>query len=265
MDVGAPDAVVEQAGEEHMGMTNAADTSTPPPRSRAPMVVSIIAGIVVFALLLAAGVIVSRNATTEWVARSSALVLPAKPVDPDQLPGYYETLSRGQIVTTLAELVRLGEFQIEVADRFDLSDAQRESVDVTVNVVTDTAVLQIVGTSEDPLLAVAMVDGVVEASTAYIGDLVLPYALVPVSTGINNLTETGMSASMVLGVFALVALVAGLVVQQATLHLARLVTQRSRSGAKRPEATAENGHAGAGSAGTSDVPSAAKAPGTATP
>lgn len=246
-------------------MTNTADTATPPQRSHGPRTASIIAGVIVFALLLAAGVIVSTNTTTEWVARSSALVLPAKPVDPDQLPGYYETLSRGQIVTTLAELARLGEFQAEVADRFDLSDAQREFVDVTVNVVTDTAMLQVVGTSEDPQLAVVMVDGVVDASTAYIGDLTLPYALVPVSTGENNLTETGLSASMVLGVFVLVALVAGLLVQQATLHLARLVNQRSRSGANRPGTTADSGGTSAGSARPIEVPSAAKTPGTAGP
>lgn len=246
-------------------MTNTADTATPSPHSRGPMVASIIAGVIVFALLLAAGVIVSANATTEWVARSSALVLPAKPVDPDQLPGYYETLSRGQIVTTLAELARLGEFQDEVADQYGLSEGQREFVDVEVNVVADTAMLQVVGTSDDPQLAIVMVDGVVEVSTAYIGDLVLPYALVPVSTGANNLTETGLSSSMVLGVFAIVALVAGLLVQQATLHLARLVKQRSRSGANRPGATAGNGDASAESAGAIDIPSAAKAQGTATP
>jgi hypothetical protein len=138
-------------------------------------------------------------------------------------------------------------------------------VDVTVNVVTDTAMLQVVGTSEDPQLAVVMVDGVVDASTAYIGDLTLPYALVPVSTGENNLTETGMSALILFGVFALVALVAGLVVQQATLHLTRLITKRSGSAANRPGTTADSGDTSAGSARPIEVPSAAKTPGTAKP
>jgi capsular polysaccharide biosynthesis protein len=256
---------VEQAGEEHLGMTNTPHTSTSPSRPITPVVASIIAGIVVFTLLLVAGIVVSQSATIEWVARSNALVLPSKPVDSDQLPGYYETLSRGQIVTTLAELVRLGEFQAEVADRFGLSDAQRDFVDVTVNVVADTAMLQVVATSEDPQLAVAMVDGVVEASTAYIGDLVLPYALVPVSTGSNNLTETGMPASVVFGVFALVALVAGLLVQQATLHLIRLAMKRSSDSAGQSGAKGRNGDPSAGSTTVTDAPSSAKAPGTATP
>jgi hypothetical protein len=240
-------------------MTDTAHTSTP--RSKAPLVVSIIAGAVVFALLLAAGVIVSRNTTTEWVARSSALVLPAKPVDPDQLPGYYETLSRGQIVSTLAELVRIGEFQAEVADRFALSDAQRDFVDVAVNVVANTAMLQVVATSEDPELAVVMVDGVIEASTAYIGDLALPYTLVPVSAGVSNLTEAGLTESMVLGVFVLVALIAGLLVQQATFHLTRLATKRSDSGANPPGAATGDGNTPGGTARASEVSTAAETQG----
>ena len=222
MDDGATDSVVEQAGQEYMGMTNDLNKLVRQPRSKTPMVVSIIAGTVVFLLLLGVGYLVSRNATSGWVARASALVLPSKLADPEQLPGYYETLSRGQIVTTLAELVRLGEFQAEVADRLGLSDAQREFVSISVHVVTGTAMLQVVASSEDPKLAVAMVDGVVDVSTVYIGDLLLPYSLVPVSGGSNNLVESGQSPSTMFGIFAVVALVAGLAVQQATLHLMRV-------------------------------------------
>lgn len=210
-------------------MTDTTEGRTPRPRVSRPMVVSIVAGIIVFAILAAVGVALSQNSTTQWVARSSALVLPSKPVSSEQLPGYYETLSRGQMVTTLAELARLGEFQTEVADDLGLSDAQRDIVEVTVNVVANTAMLQVVATSEDPNLAVAMVDGVVGAATTYIGDLVLPYSLVPVSAGVNNLTETGLSTALVVGVFLLVALVAGIAVQQAILQLTKWSEHRRSS------------------------------------
>ena len=217
-------------------MTSSTNGRSPQRSSSGAMVVSVVAGVIVFALLIGAGIAIAQQATTQWIARSSALVLPSKPVSPDQLPGYYETLSRGQIVTTLAELVRLGEFQTEVADQLSLSEAQRKIVDLDVNVVADTAMLQVIATSEDPNLAVAMVDGVVEASTTYIGDLVLPYALVPVSKGSSNLTESGMSTAMVIGIFSLVALVAGLAVQQGVLHLARL-NDRRRTGRRTPSHT----------------------------
>lgn len=202
-------------------MTKTNDTRPPKAGPSRPMIVSIVAGVIVFVILAAAGVAMSQSTSTEWVARSSALVLPSKPVSSEQLPGYYETLSRGQMVTTLAELVRLGEFQTETADQLGLANSQREFVNVTVNVVANTAMLQVVATSEDPNLAVAMVDGVVTAATSYIGDLVLPYSLVPVSTGENNLTETGLSSAMVIGVFLLVALVAGIAVQQAIFQLTK--------------------------------------------
>lgn len=207
-------------------MTNNTESRPPHRRPTGATVASVIAGIVVFALLLAAGVAVAQRTTTQWIARSSALVLPSQPVSPEQLPGYYETLSRGQIVATLAELVRLGEFQAEVADRFELSESQREFVQLEVNVVADTAMLRVVATSEDPNLAIAMVDGVVEEATTYIGDLVLPYALVPVSSGASNLTESGLGTPIVIGIFGLVALVAGVAVQQAVFHLARLNERR---------------------------------------
>lgn len=214
-------------------MSNALDRQSPTPRPTRSTVVSVIAGVVVFAILAGAGIVLSQNASTEWVARSSALVLPSKPVSAEQLPGYYETLSRGQMVTTLAELVRLGEFQTDVADQLGLTDSQREIVGVSVNVVANTAMLQVVATSEDPNLAIAMVDGVVEAATQYIGDLVLPYSLVPVSAGVNNLSETGLSTVMVVGVFLLVALVAGIFVQQAVYQLMKWSRHRSSHGGNR--------------------------------
>jgi len=223
-------------------MTNTTDGRSPKRNSSGPMVVSVVAGVIVFALLIGAGVVIAQQATTQWIARSSALVLPSKPVSPEQLPGYYETLSRGQIVTTLAELVRLGEFQTEVADQLGLSESQRAIVELDVNVVADTAMLRVIATSEDPNLAVAMVDGVVEAATTYVGDLVLPYALVPVSKGSSNLTESGMSTVMVLGIFSLVALVAGLAVQQGVLHLARLGGRRSAGRGTQPLADSADPH-----------------------
>lgn len=204
-----------------------------PRQDRLPLVVSIGAGIVVFALLMAAGFAFSRSVTPEWTARANVLVLPGQPVNPDQVPAYYETLSRGQMVRTLAELVRLGEFQTETGDRYDLTEAQRESVELSVIVVADTAMLQVFATSGDANLAVAMVDGVVDLSTQYVADLSLPYALVPVGEARNNVSEFGLSQSLVLVVFGLVALSLGVAYQQAIYRLAwfakRRQTRRLRS------------------------------------
>lgn len=239
-------------------MTKVAIDLTPQQRESRPMVVSIVAGIVVFLLLGSVGLVFSLNVATQWAARSSVLVLPSKPVNPDQVPAYYETLSRGQMVSTLAELVRLGEFQTEVADQFGFSESQRASVELTVNVVADTAMLQVVATSEDPRLAATMVDGVVEASTGYIGDLVLPYALVPVSKGADNLTEFGLSAPLVFAVFFLVAMIFGLAVQQATFRLTKLAEQRRL---RRAEDAGEGGNSVVGGTAEDDTRSGSTAPG----
>jgi hypothetical protein len=73
-----------------------------------------------------------------------------------------------------------------------------------------------------------MADGVVEASTLYVGDLDLPYALVPVGKAANNVNEFGPSAAIVITVFTLVALAIALAYQQAIFRLARLVRRWRR-------------------------------------
>jgi hypothetical protein len=184
------------------------------------------AGIVVFVLLMTAGYVYSSRLDPQWTARANVLVLPAQPVDPDHVPAYYETLSRGQMVQTLAELVRLGEFQADAGDRYGLTDEQREAVDVEVIVVADTAMVQVMATAADPNLAVAMVDGVVDLSTKYVADLSLPYALVPVGEADNNVTEESISRGLVVVVFLLVAIGLGIAYQQAIYRLAWLAKRR---------------------------------------
>ncbi len=216
-------------------MTNEGSAPTKQQRDRLALLVSIGSGIVVFALLMAAGFAYSGRLSSQWTARANVLVLPGQPVNPDHVPAYYETLSRGQMVRTLAELVRLGEFQTETADRYGLTEAQRESVDMSVIVVADTAMVQVVATSTDPNLAVAMVDGVVDLSTVYVADLSLPYALVPVGEGANNVSEFGPSQALVIVVFALVALGLGIAYQQAIYRLAWLAKRREARRLRRPE------------------------------
>jgi hypothetical protein len=207
-------------------MTNRTTNQSQQRRDPLPLFASIGAGLAAFSLLMAAGFAYSRSVVPEWSARANVLVLPGQPVNPDQVPAYYETLSRGQMVHTLAELSRLGEFQTETADRYGFTEAQREAVELTVIVVANSAMLQVVATSEDPNLAVAMVDGVVDLSTQYVADLSLPYALVPVGEGRNNVTESGLPQSLVILVFGLVALGLGVAYQQAIYRLVWFAKRR---------------------------------------
>ena len=207
-------------------MTDSETAAAAPARSRWPLAVSVLAGVAVFVLLAVAGYLYAQSLDDEWSARASALVLPAKPVNPDFVPSYYETLSRGQMVSTLAELIRLEEFEEQVATGYRLTGEQRNAVAISVSVVADTAMLQVVATSPDPNLAIAMADGVVDAATVYVGDLGLPYALVPVGSAENSLGESGPSTMVAIVAFSLVALVIALAYQQGILRLARLLARR---------------------------------------
>lgn len=57
-------------------MTSSTNDRSPQRSSSGAMVVSVVAGVIVFALLIGAGIAIAQQATTQWIARSSALVLP---------------------------------------------------------------------------------------------------------------------------------------------------------------------------------------------
>jgi capsular polysaccharide biosynthesis protein len=207
-------------------MSDTTDITAQQADERRPTVISIVAGALVAVLILVAALLYAQSLDEEWTASATVLVLPGEPVNPDQVPAYYETLSRGQMVSTLAELVRLGDFQNETAERYALTPEQRDAYELQVTVVSGTAMMRVSATSVDPNLASAMADGVVDSATTYVGDLGLPYALIPISDAQDNLVETSPPTVLIVAVFGMVAVVLGIAYQQGIFRLARLSVRR---------------------------------------
>jgi len=180
------------------------------------------------AVLLAGGAFLATR-SGEWTAETTAMVVPDQGLDPAAGAGYYETLSRGHVVATVAEILRLGQFRDEAAAGLGVTPEQRDSVTVEVAVVPNTAIITIAATAPDARLAERMADGVLARATAYEG-LPEPFELTPVSGAAGTARRPAVATWQFAAVLLLIALVAAVAAQQAAYHLAAAAGAR-RAGA----------------------------------
>jgi hypothetical protein len=210
---------------------------------------SLAVGAAIFVIALVSGLAVAATRPHKWSATSADIVLPSARLDSATGAGYYESLSRGQVVASVAEILRLRSLNTSAADRLGLSASQRGDLAVAIEAVPETALVRITVTSPERRVAGPMAAALLTEANAYFrsgwsdelppalrqagapasgAGLLSPYTLTPVSSGLGNEERVGIS-TMQFGVVALVvAIIAALAAQQATQQLERLV------GARRP-------------------------------
>lgn len=188
---------------------------------------SIAIGVVVTLLLTGAGVAYALLQPRGWLAESMVVVLPSTELDEATSASYYETLSRGQIVATFAEVAGSLRFEQQAEDRLGLSPAQRAAAGTEVSVVPDTAVILVRSTADDAAVAQQLSSIVTELSVTYLAGLSEPFRAVPVPSGTGAAEPTGTSPLVLAGAGVVAGLVAGLAVQQAVYHL--VLAARGRS------------------------------------
>ncbi len=180
---------------------------------------SMVGGAIVAALLLAAGIAFALAQPQTWTAESVIVVLPAASVDDATSAAYYETLSRGQIVATFAEVAGNVRFAQQAEERLGLTPAQREQVTTEVSVVPDTSVILVRASSPEPAVAEKVADMTSTVASAYFAGLTKAYASQVVHPAKGSAYFSGTPVPLLLGAALVVALVAGLAVQQAVYHL----------------------------------------------
>jgi hypothetical protein len=200
---------------------------------------SVVTGVIVALALLAAGVAYALTQHRTWAAESMVVVLPAANLDDATSASYYETLSRGQIVATFAEVAGSLGFEQQAEDRLGLTDGQRAQVTTDVSVVPDTAVILIRATAADADVAQRMVAATTDLSVQYLAGLSKPYRVVTVPSAAGSATATGMSLPVLLAAALAVALVAGLALQQVVYHLSVALRGSQRAEASTAPAPVE--------------------------
>lgn len=197
---------------------------------------SVLLGVFAAVLVALGSLALALSQPVRWSATSSLVVLPAPEVDPSSAAGFYETLSRGQIPATFAQLIRLQRFESAAADSLDLSNVQREDVNLDVELVPDTAVVNLTLTAPGPALAEAMADGIVAEANRYVAGLSGPFTLAVIDRASGSAER---SAQPILG-FLLAGTLAGaaigLAVQQAIVGLAKIVSSSVRVRDETPSA-----------------------------
>lgn len=144
--------------------------------------------------------------STSWTATSSFAVLPQQS-DAATTAGYYETLSRGQIVSTIAEVVRVQGAR---------SPAR---VQVAVEVVPETTLVQLTTVAPDADTAVSVADARLAAGIAAVRALGIPYQAQVVEKASDTVVRTTASRVKDVAVVALAALGAALLVHQALAQM----------------------------------------------
>ena len=195
----------------------------------------VVAGVMIAALILVGGLGYVLTRSHNWSAKATAVVLPDPKISSQIAASYYDTLSRGQIVETYAEDLRLKKFQNASAAGINLSAAQAKKATITVSVVPNTALITIEATSTTGPTAEALADGVFTQGSAYIKSLAQPYVLDSVSAAKGTATESTSHTGGFLAVLVVVALVVGLAVQQAVSQLVN--TRRKTVAAMAPAAS----------------------------
>ena len=198
--------------------------------SRREVKVSVLAGALAALLVVLAGAAIAFTSTTKWTAESVLVVLPNADLSASDSAAYYETLSRGQIVATFAEVADNQRFQDQAEASLQLTDAQRAGVTTAVTVVPDTSVILVRTTAGTAQVAEQLADETTTAATAYLAGLSEPYRTDLVHSAAGSAVASGTSRVVLLALAVIVALIAGVAIQQAVYHLMRMArTSRAKN------------------------------------
>lgn len=195
--------------------------------------ISVLAGAVVALLVVVAGAWMALTTPTKWTAESALVVLPGADLSASDSAAYYETLSRGQIVATFAEVADNLRFQQQAEQTLQLSDAQKAGVTTTVSVVPDTSVILVRTTAGTAAIAEQMADATTTLASKYLAGLSKPYRTELVHSAAGSAFSSGTSPTTLLVLAVVVALVAGVAIQQAVYHL--LVAMRRSKRRREPD------------------------------
>jgi capsular polysaccharide biosynthesis protein len=199
------------------------------PTGRRPW--GLLTGIAVALVVLVGGGVFWLLNPTQYRATSTLLVFPDAAAG--EFAGYYDTLSRGQVTLTFAQILEL-----------QVSGASGDPV-IDVQAVPDTSLITVTVTAQTAAEAEADADAVLEQSRRYFTQLSSPYEISVVRAAAGTAQRSGVPVVPLVLVLPIVALIAGFAAQQAIRVLA---TQRRSepvvpsTGSTTDGVTSTNGH-----------------------
>jgi capsular polysaccharide biosynthesis protein len=196
--------------------------------ARSEVRISVAAGLVVALLVVIAGAALAMTEERKYTAESVLVMLPSSDLDTSDSAAYYETLSRGQIIATFAEVADNLRFEQQAEQTLQLTEAQRATVTTAVTVVPDTSVILVRATADSAAVAEEVADGTTTLASSYLAGIAKPYRTEVVHNAQGSAYSSGTSPTLLFSLAILVALIAGLAIQQAVYHLMMTVGRSNR-------------------------------------
>jgi capsular polysaccharide biosynthesis protein len=200
-----------------------------------PLRRSVVVGLVLALLVLAAGAAMAATQHKSFTAEAVLVVLPSSDLDESTSAAFYETMSRGQIIGTFAEVADNAVFENRTMDDLGLGGAQRTQTSSEVSVVPNTSVILVRVTAAAAATSEQVADGAADRITTYLTGLSDAYRIQVVHGAGGSATRSGMSPALVLLLAGIVALVLGLAAQQAVYRSAKARRLTTADGLVLPE------------------------------
>lgn len=210
---------------------------------RGVLLPSIMAGLLVALAAIAGAVTFASSRPTGFQVDARLVVLPSEGLDVGTTTAYYETLSRGQITGTYAEVLQLERFTATAADELGLTPAERAEVDVSAVVIPESTMISLTVAADDARTATSLAGLVIEEGTAYIEQLSEGYALELVNAPDGTAVATGLSGVQYAVVMAIAALVIGVAAQQVVQQVLQALDRRAEMTLRRRHTDAVPGEA----------------------
>lgn len=189
---------------------------------------SVSGGVIAAVLVVAAGLALLAFRSQVWTVTSSLIVLPANgQLSQSEMASYYDTLSRGQIVATFAQIIQSQSDPVREAGDLGLTGDQAERITVAVTAVPNTSIISIKVDAPAGDQAARVANEVAEAGLQTLQQLKTPYTAAVVA-GPGPAKSAGPSMLTFGLVVAVVAVVAGVGAQQ-ILWLLGLARARRRA------------------------------------
>jgi hypothetical protein len=192
------------------GVVNAPSPANRRPvrRSRMGIVAMVVLPLLVFVVVAGAGAAYLISRPSVWQSGVSLAILPTPGTDAADQASYYDTLSRGQIVSTAAKVA-------------DGAVGRSGIPSVSVLVVPETSVISLTIKASDPGITTSVAASSLTRAVAAINALKLPYEATVVENGASSPSKVTPSIVKSVAIVAVVGLALAAVTQQALAALRR--------------------------------------------
>lgn len=158
----------------------------------------LLVGLLVGLLVAGAGVVYANGHPATWSTHREVVIVPRSGAELSEAASLYDSLSRGQVVATAAQIYGQARWHPETPD-----------VTVTAGDIPPSAVVQVTASGADRSSVSTTVDAVIASATPEVNRALTPYRAVTLADSAPSPEQVGLGRNALLVVALLAGLLAG--------------------------------------------------------